>query len=226
MCIHDDPERIKLLQAEWDKYGGCLTSVLTAQEVIEVMSKKQYHLIAIAADCVKSNLQPTIKAIRNATDMPIVVMPSKYNRIEMVASLRIGADEYIPIPGTVEESIMIGYALIGRYCDFEGNRKKENKIAFQGIQIDIPNKKVFAEGRTVHLTRGEFQCLSLLMSNPGRVFEYDMLYYASFGEAAQAEYNLTSLRSLIRRVRLKVGPEHSKYIESVRGTGYRWGVDA
>ncbi len=173
----------------------------------------------------KDQLQPTVKAVRDATDMPILVMTSTYNSVDMVASLRNGADEYAAFPSTVEESIMIGYALIRRYCDFEGNRIKKHNVGFQGIQIDPHGMNAYAGGRAIQLTRGEFQCLSILMSQPGRTFEYDMLYYGSFGETAQSEYILTSLRSLIRRVRQKVGPEHSKHIKSVRGTGYRWGVD-
>ena len=225
MCISSDPDRLKLLKAEWEKYGGCLQNVNTAQEVIDTLQTKRYHLIAISADYMNGHLQPTVKAVRDATDMPILVMTSDYNSVEMVASLRNGADEYAAFPNTVEESIMIGYALIRRYCDFEGNRIDAKKIGFHGIQLDLQSRKAFIEDRAVQLTRGEFKCLSMLISHPGQTLEYDMLYYGSYGETAQSEYILTSLRSLIRRIRQKVGPEHSKYIKSVRGTGYRVGAD-
>jgi len=61
----------------------------------------------------------------------------------------------------------------------------------------------------------------MLVSQPGRVLSYEILYYGSFGEEAPADYVHNSIHSFIWRIRKKIGSDYAKYIHPVYGMGYK-----
>jgi DNA-binding response OmpR family regulator len=219
--LDDDPEIYEQMKTEWEKHGGQLTCIHSVQDAISKLQHKEYHLIEIVADHISESLLPAIKEIREASDLPIVIMTSHFSSVEKVASLRIGADEYLSIPETLEETVMTGYAHIRRYCGlvFAGNSKKT--ISYDGIIIEPDKRKVMIDGNEVRFTRGEFSCLTMLVSQPGRVFSYETLYYGSFGEDAPVELIHNSIHSFIYRIRKKIGSDYAKYIQQVYGIGYK-----
>ncbi len=223
ICFCGKTPRLTELKKEWEKYGGCLTHVLSAKEAVKAIAGKDrdFHLIGIVSDYAKEQLLPSIKLIRDASDIPIIVISGIYNKVDMIASLRSGADSYIQLPETMEELVMIGMALLKRYCIFECARHNMDAISYREMRLDIRFRQVFIRDTEIHLTRGEFECLHMLMSSPGRTYEYDKLYYGTFGERAQAELIINSIRTLIARIRQKLGPEYSKCIQSVHGIGYK-----
>jgi DNA-binding response OmpR family regulator len=120
-----------------------------------------------------------------------------------------------------DEIVIREYEVIRRNSDFESGRSDKHIFSFHEISLDPLGNRVSICGKDIHLTRGEFQCIKMLLSSPGRTFEYETLYYGAFGEEAPSVYFVSSVRSLIKRIRHKMGPAHSKYIASVHGVGYK-----
>jgi DNA-binding response OmpR family regulator len=221
ISIYDNPVKLDPLRAEWDKYGGCLTNVLSAQQAVNSLNDKEYHIIGISADYVKEQLQPSVKMIRDATNTPLIVIADQYNSVDMVASLRNGADGYMSTPDTMEELVMLGFAFIRRYCSFDCARHAHDPLDYQGIHLDQRFRVVSAGGKDVPLTSSEFDCLRTLMLHPGMTFSYEHLYDSSFGVKAKDGFIENSIHSMISRIRQKLGSEHAKYIISDYGCGYK-----
>ncbi len=221
VCIYDNVAWLDRLSAEWSKYGGCLTYTPTSREAVNVLGSKEYHLIILSSDYIKEQLLPSIKMIREVTIMPILVVADDYNVVDMCASIRSGADGYALTTSTMEELVVLGFSHIRRYSYFDCERFNKDTVAYCGIHLDIHLRVVKIGDIDATLTRGEFECLRMLISQPGRTFNYDQLYYGSFGEKATTGYIESSIHSLIKRLRRKIGPEHSTYIVSVHGIGYK-----
>jgi DNA-binding response OmpR family regulator len=221
ISIYDNPVTLDLLRTEWDKYCGCMTNFHTAQEAVDTLKDKNYHIIKIWADYVKEQLLPTVKQIRDITDIPLIVIANQYNGVDMVATLRNGADGYISTPETMEEFVVLGFAHIRRYCAFNCERHDKEALSYRGIQLDLRFRTVTVGGKDVQLTRSEFDCLRTLMSHPGNTFAYEYLYDSSFGIKAKNGFIENSIHSIIKRIRQKIGPEYAKHIISDYGRGYR-----
>lgn len=221
LLIDDNTQMLDIARMEWKKYGGCLTNVLTAQEGLWELKSKEYQLVIIMVDFAKDSLLPTIKKIRDTADLPIIVMTSDYDRIEKISTLRCGADEYFSVPETMEEIVLSGYAHIRRYCAFDCCRHQKKEVTYNGIHLDLRERKVIVDDMEIYLTRGEFNCLSTLMSQPGKLFSYELLYYGCFGDEVRAEDIVSSVRSIIKRIRHKIGSDHAKHIRAVHGVGYK-----
>ncbi|MFB0920564.1 MAG: DNA-binding response regulator, partial [Oscillospiraceae bacterium] len=95
------------------KHHLFINTAKSMQDAIESLKKTNYLIVIIEAD----NLEylPYQKLIREMKPMPILVVSSKYDAAEKLEAIRLGADEYLVRPCTVEESITSGLALIRRY---------------------------------------------------------------------------------------------------------------
>lgn len=221
LLIDDNPKIFHRLEAEWKKYGGCLTNVSSASEGVRKLPDKEYHIIAIMADYVKDMLLPAIKVIRETSGLPILVLTSRYDGTEKMAALRCGADEYLLIRGKLEESIMSGVALSRRYAGYPSNcNPVSHTLSCRSIHMDLDKRTVSVDGRAVELSRGEFNCLELLLSHPGKPFTHEIIYYYSYGEEGPSESILHSVRNIINRIRWKFGEDYAGYVKTVRGIGY------
>ncbi len=220
VCIYDNVTWLDRLSSEWSKYGGCLTYTRTSHEAIKATEEKEHQLIILSSDYVKEQLLPSIKMIRDVTVMPILIVADTHNSSDMYASIRSGADGYALTSAPMEELVVLGFSHIRRYSFFEGERHDKDALVFHEIHLDLRQRIVTVDGNASHLTRGEFECLRMLMSQQDRIFTHEQLYYGSYGEQAQAELIIASVRSLIRRIRQKIGPKNAKCIQSVNSLEY------
>lgn len=220
LFIDDNKEMLMLAEADWKKYGGCIKNVRTLQEAIDEMLNRKYHLIAISSEHVKEYLLPTIKSLREITSVPILILVPDYHGAEKIAAILYGADEYLPMPDITEEGVMSGMSLIRRNESTGCVKGSMHSLAFKDIEMDLGKRKVYVGGNAVELSRGEFNCLELLMAQPGKAIRFEALYFYSFGEKAEAVDTIQSVRSLVKRIRGKLGDDCGRYLQAVRGVGY------
>lgn len=95
-------------------------------------------------------------------------------------------------------------------------------MVFPRLEIDMNRHLVLSDGKKKHLTDQQFRLLWHLARQPGRVFTYEQIYEAVWGEGYFHEKG--NIMSQIRHIRKKIEPDESfpHYIENVRGVGYRF----
>ena len=124
-----------------------------------------------------------------------------------------------------EDNILEDIIKYVKKYDFEKNNvivKASNILKYEGLEINIPFRKVKVAGKEIGLTNYEFEILRLLTQNPGRVFTKEQIYNQVWKTPYYgADDNVTSL---IRRIRGKIEPDSKtpKYIITVRGSGYKF----
>lgn len=97
------------------------------------------------------------------------------------------------------------------------------KRSFKELEIDSKKQLVFRNGVLIHMSRHEFLTLYCLSKNPGRVFSKKQIYRVVYGEE-EVETVSNIIYCLIRNLRkkLEADPRHPKYIQTVRGVGYKF----
>lgn len=106
--------------------------------------------------------------------------------------------------------------------DVDINIGQDMLVSFSGLQIDLYHRDVRMNGNKIALTDLEFRLLHYLASQPGRVFSYQQIYEAVWGEEYAREKG--NIMSHIRHIRqkLEVAGDSFDYIENIRGVGYRF----
>ena len=158
------------------------------------------------------------KQIREEKNTPILMVSAKKDDIDKIRGLGLGADDYMTKPFGMMELIARVKALLRRTKEPE---KDDGNTLNIGCLSVIPSKySVKVGGEKVVLTLKEFDLLCLLLQNKGTVFTRDKLLNKIWGYDFDGESRTVDVH--VRTLRQKLG-EAGKYIETVRGIGYKIG---
>jgi two-component system phosphate regulon response regulator PhoB len=149
---------------------------------------------------------------------PIIMVTAKGEEADVVLGLGVGADDYVAKPFSPKELVARVSAVLRRGPLREQHGKSE-RIAIQGLVIDMIRHEVTVDGERVNLTATEMRLLHFLASHPGRVFTRDHLLSRVIGEdAVVLDRNIDVHVGSLRK---KLGEQRAR-IETVRGVGYRF----
>ena len=161
-----------------------------------------------------------MRADKDISSTPVIMLTAKDMEDDKINGLDVGADDYITKPFSVKELIARVNAVLRRY---EKSRvKEEDSIEIDEIKIDLKNYEVYKNGQKVDLTLKEFELLKLLAQNRGQVLSRNSLLdniwgYEYFGETRTVDVHIRHLRK-----KIEDNDKKPKYIETVRGVGYKF----
>ena len=164
----------------------------------------------------------TLEEIRKEYSLPILMFTSKNDSISKVRGLRAGADDYLTKPFDMDELIARIASLIRRYTRFNQQAGAIQKLNFDGLQIDLENRSVTTSNGTFELPPKEFDLLLYCAKHQGKILTKQQIYEEVWGE--EYFYDDSNIMAIISRLRkkLEVNPSSPKYIQTVKGIGYRF----
>ncbi len=168
-----------------------------------------------------------LQQIRRTGNVPVLMLTAKNDEEDKVSGLRMGADDYLTKPFSINELMARVNSLIRRYTLLNPTSGAETDcMVFQGMTIDNLNRLVSMNNVQVELTGKEFDLLSFLAANKGKVFTKKQIYTHVWEE--EYAFDDSNIMSFISKLRKKIepDPEHPFYILTVRGVGYRFNREA
>lgn len=152
--------------------------------------------------------------------IPIIMLTAKSEEIDKVLGLEFGADDYIAKPFGIRE-LMARIKAVIRRTEFTKAEVKEHasEIVAGDIRINPDMHSVIVVDEQVELTNKEFELLAYLAKNKGHVYSRDELLDKVWGLDFVGETRTVDVH--IRHLRKKIGDVDEKYIETIRGRGYR-----
>ena len=157
-----------------------------------------------------------LRANRATKTLPVIMLTAKGTEYDQVMGLDYGADDYIPKPFGMMALIARIKAVLRRSAPSE----EEQEYVLGDLYVN-PTRHIVRVGKEpVSLTLKEFELLCLLLEHQGVVFTRDRLLNHIWGYAFDGESRTVDVH--VRHLRQKLG-ECGKYIETVRGIGYRAG---
>ena len=191
---------------------------------LEMVENHTIHLAIVDIMMpVMDGLTMTMK-LREVSDIPVIFLTAKTEDIDKITGLNLGADDYITKPFEPMELIARVNSNLRRYeqiLNLKGNiQKPNNQLIVGGLVLDQETKEVFVNGRSVRLTKKEFQILELLMSYPGKVYSAEEIYESIWEETA---INTETIMVHVRRLgeKIEANPKHPEYLKAVWGVGYK-----
>lgn len=163
------------------------------------------------------------RKIRQASNVPVLMISAKKEDIDKIRGLGLGADDYMTKPFSPSELVARVKAHLSRYERLIGTRDSSaEQVRIQGLIIDKPSRRVTINGEEVALTVKEYDLLNYLAAHPNRVFSKEDLFERiwgadSLGDIATVTVHIRKLREKIER-----DPSSPEYIETIWGVGYRF----
>jgi DNA-binding response OmpR family regulator len=153
--------------------------------------------------------------------VPVIMMSSRSEEIDAVVALEIGADDYVVKPLRLRE-LAARIAAHLRRTRMESAESSRNRLEFRDLLIDVNERRIYRAGQEVELTHTEFDLLTFLASNAGKVLSREKILNSIWGYEYPIETRVIDVH--IRNLRRKIESQPSRpyYILAVPGIGYRF----
>ena len=194
----------------------------TGKEGLRKLKEKEYQLVILDVMMPGMDGFETMKEIRKESSLPILMFTSKNDNASKVCGLRAGADDYLTKPIDMDELIARIISLIHRYTRFNQSDGMTQKLEFDGLHIDIENRSITTENGTFELPPKEFDLLLYCAKHQGKILTKQQIYEEVWGE--EYFYDDSNIMAIISRLRkkLEVDSGNPKYIQTIKGIGYRF----
>jgi DNA-binding response OmpR family regulator len=160
------------------------------------------------------------RRIRRESDVPILMLTARDTELDKVVGLELGADDYLAKPFSTRELVARVRALLRR------TRPKiapvGERLESAGLSLDAGRHRVTLEGSEIALKPKEFELLAFFMGHPGQVFGREQLLASVWGYDFAGDSRTVDTHVKTLREKLGDDAEHPRWIDTVRGVGYRF----
>lgn len=223
LIINDDRELCTLIKRSVLSENIEADFCNTGKTGLQKLKEQEYQLVILDVMMPGMDGFETLEEIRKENSLPILMFTSKNDSISKVRGLRAGADDYLTKPFDMDELIARIVSLIRRYTRFnQQNGTAQQRLAFDGLQIDFENRSIITENGIFELPPKEFDLLLYCAKHQGKILTKQQIYEEVWGE--EYFYDDSNIMAIISRLRkkLEVNPSSPKYIQTVKGIGYRF----
>ena len=190
------------------------------EEALEYARSREYDLVLLDVMLPKMDGFQVCQAIREFSDMPIVMLTAKSEDMDKILGLEYGADDYITKPFNILE-VKARIKAIMRRTSRRHETAPTGKMIVKGtMRIDCESRRVFIGEREINLTAKEYDVLELLATNPNKVYSrenlLDLVWGADYpGDARTVDVHIRRLRE-----KIEMNPSDPKYVHTKWGVGY------
>lgn len=217
LVVDDEQDLLDLIEYNLQKEGFNVLKASDGQEGIKVAREQNPSLVLLDIMMPKMDGMEVVERMRSDKDLkhiPIIFLTARGDEKTEVEGLDKGGDDYITKPISTTKLISRIKAVLRR---FEETSQMSDKIEVHGITIDKDRYIVSQDDKEFQMPRKEFELLYFLASRKGKVMDRQTLLNEVWGNDVYVVDRTVDVH--IRKIREKIG---SKYIETVKGVGYKF----
>ena len=220
LVVDDEKLIVKGIRFSLEQEGMEVDCAYDGEEAYNMAKEKEYDMILLDVMLPKMDGFEVCQAIREFSDMPIIMLTAKGDDMDKILGLDYGADDYITKPFNILEVKARIKAIMRRTA---GGTKKETASAViekGDLRLDCDSRRLFILGKEINLTGREFELLELLVKNENKVYSREKLLEIVWGKDYPGDVRTVDVH--VRRLREKVenNPSEPKYVHTKWGVGY------
>ena len=222
LVVEDEQSLREPLVFMLEKEGYEVVEAENGEAAIQKFQAEGADVILLDLMMPKLDGNQVCKQIRLSSNVPIIMLTAKDSEVDKVVGLEIGADDYVTKPYSTRELLARMKAVLRR--KIEPPIEAESVLVAGELRLDSDRHQVTLAGKPIAFPLKEFELLELLMENVNRVLTrgqiIDRVWGANyFGDTKTLDVHIKRLRSKIEE-----DPARPKYIQTVRGLGYKFEI--
>ena len=220
LIVEDDSKIRNFISYIVQQEGFQILAAGNAETALSLLVSNKVDLMLLDMGLPDMDGMDVIHKLREWSEIPIIVVSAGDQDKEKAAALDAGADDYLTKPFSATE-LMARVRVAIRHIQKTGVKEEQPVLSVGDLSIDLSKRQVYFKEEQLHLSPLEYQLLSLLFKNIGKVlttqFIIREIYGVGYGNDTQA------LRTLMAGLRRKIEPTPAKprYIITEIGVGYR-----
>ena len=225
LVVDDEPVFIEALTISLEREGFGVIAAADGPAALKAISEKDPDLILLDVMLPGMSGIDVCREIRKSSSVPVIMVTAKGEEIDAVVGLEVGADDYITKPYRLRELIARIRAILRRSENSpkEDETTSNSEVLVEGaVRLDLERHELSVDGELVSLALREFELLSYLMENSGRVVTRESLMqnvwgWDYIGDTKTIDVHVKRLRS-----KIESDPSAPLRISTIRGVGYRY----
>lgn len=215
LIIEDEKKISRYLQLELEHEGYSVDIASDGLMALKLFGEHFYNIILLDLMLPKLSGEEVCRQIRKKSDVPVIVLTATDKTFSKINLLDLGADDYITKPFVIGELLARIRVALRHKKDFSDEGQV---IGYEGIRLDINQKLVEVQEKTVFLTKTEFNLLHYLVLNREIVLSREQILNNVWGYEYEGGEKIVDV--YIKSLRKKIDYREKKLIQTVRGFGY------
>ena len=220
LVVDDEPRIVQLVRDSLEHGGFTVLVASDGAAALRTARTGRPDLVILDLGLPGLDGLDVARALRRDGEVPIIMLTARTEESDKLVGLELGADDYLTKPFSPKELVARVRAVLRRA---EGLRSPTDVIRVgSDVELDVPRMEARFGGRRIELTKTEFQLLSTMARQPGRVFTRAQLLDAVRGVAFESYER--AIDAHVKNIRKKIEPDprSPRHLLTVFGVGYRF----
>ena len=220
LVVDDEPAIVDAVSYALRREGFEVDTAADGAEALETARAAPYDVLVLDLMLPDMSGMDVCRTLRSESDVPILMLTARDAEVDRVLGLELGADDYVTKPFSVAELVSRVRAIVRRR-ELDRSPARGAVVRAGSLELDLVRHRIRVDGREVELTPSELSILSLLATEPDRVFSrreiMQHLWSSTYVGAERAcDIHISNLRRKIER-----DPSQPERLVTVRSVGYK-----
>jgi DNA-binding response OmpR family regulator len=223
LIVEDEQNLVGLLRLHLEREGFEVHEALDGRAALEVARRVAPDVVVLDWMLPELGGMEVLRELRGSSDAYVIMLTARTDEVDRVVGLSTGADDYLTKPFSPAELVARIRAMLRRPRGAaSATERRDAPLGFGDLTVDTARREARLGGEAVALTAMEFDLLATLASEPGIVFGRDRLLEKLWGGDYFGSDHVIDVH--VANVRKKLGddPQDPRYVQTVRGVGYRF----
>ena len=220
LVVDDEKLIVKGIRFSLLQDGMEVDCAYDGEEALNMAKANSYDMILLDVMLPKMDGFEVCQAIREFSDVPIVMLTAKGDDMDKILGLEYGADDYITKPFNILEVKARIKAIMRRTSPERAPQVQSSVIEKGDIKLDCDSRRLFINDNEINLTAREFELLEILIKNENKVYSRESLLKIVWGEDYPGDVRTGDVHVRRLREKIEANPSEPKYVHTKWGVGY------
>lgn len=220
LVVDDEKLIVKGIRFSLLQDGMEVDCAYDGEEALNRAKANSYDMILLDVMLPKMDGFEVCQAIREFSDVPIVMLTAKGDDMDKILGLEYGADDYITKPFNILEVKARIKAIMRRTSPERAPQVQSSVIEKGDIKLDCDSRRLFINDNEINLTAREFELLEILIKNENKVYSRESLLKIVWGEDYLGDVRTVDVHVRRLREKIEANPSEPKYVHTKWGVGY------
>jgi two-component system KDP operon response regulator KdpE len=220
LVIDDDANLLRLLSESLEGAGYEVLASSNGLDGIKQLYTSRPELVILDVMMPRMDGWETLTRIREMSDVPVIMLTARDAEVDRLRGFELGSDDYVTKPFSLAELNARARAILTRAAKAQADGTPPPQVVGE-LVIDFGSRRVLKQGEVLQLTPTEYRLLAVLAEHAGRTLSHEQLLERVWGAEYIDEPGYVKRYIWYLRQKIEDDPGDPKYVETVRGFGYR-----
>ena len=220
LVVDDEKLIVKGIRFSLEQDGMEVDCAYDGEEALNLAKSNAYDMILLDVMLPKMDGFEVCQAIREFSEVPIIMLTAKGDDMDKILGLEYGADDYITKPFNILEVKARIKAIMRRTSPAKVVKEQTSVIEKGDIKLDCDSRRLFINDEEINLTAREFELLEILVKNENKVYSRESLLNLVWGKDYPGDVRTVDVHVRRLREKIETNPSEPKYVHTKWGVGY------